>query len=234
MCGIIGILNTVHARRELEQGLLTIQNRGKDGQQTVFVPNGAFGHCLHAVVSKVPQPFQKKGVFLANCEIYNWKELAKKHGLKPRNDAELLFQLLEKKPFAKYWIHAGTISYKNAKMSKSLGNLILVSDLLKTYSANAIRWMLLSHHYRDSWEFTDSEIKKADVNMKTVQEYIEKTQASESENKETLRQFAKFMDNDLQTPEALSYILKLVQDSSGNKKSVKKILQILGFILMTG
>jgi len=135
-----------------------------------------------------------------------------------------------KKPFAKYWVHTGAVSYKNAKMSKSLGNLILVSDLLKTHSPNAIRWMILSHHYRKSWEFTESEIKKSEESIKIVQEYIKNTQVSESENEETLRQFISLMDNDLKTPEVLSYVLKLQQNSK-NSRLIKSILRILGFLL---
>ena len=49
----------------------------------------------------------------------------------------------DKIPFAKYFLHAGIVNYKSKKMSKSLGNVVLVSDLLKKYSPNAIRWMLL-------------------------------------------------------------------------------------------
>ena len=134
-----------------------------------------------------------------------------------------------KKPFAKYWVHTGNISYKNAKMSKSLGNLVLISQLLKTYSANAIRWMLLSHHYRKSWEFTESEIKKGEENITIVQEYIEKTQGIESENQEALKQFTAYMDNDLQTPDVLHYMLELIRINSKNKKSIISILQALGF-----
>ncbi len=68
-----------------------------------------------------------------------------------------------KKPFAKYWLHTGTVYINGQKMSKSLGNLILISDLLKKYSANAIRWVLLSHHYREKWEYNESEFTNAEV-----------------------------------------------------------------------
>jgi len=134
-----------------------------------------------------------------------------------------------KKPFAKYWVHAGNVSYKNAKMSKSLGNLVLVSQLLKKYSANAIRWMLLSHHYRKSWEFTESEIKKGEKNTRIVQKYIEKIQGIESENEGVSKQSTTYMDNDLQTPDVLRYILELARINSKNKKAVISILQTLGF-----
>lgn len=154
----------------------------------------------------------------------------------PHHEAEIAQSegATNKIPFAKYWIHTGTISYKNAKMSKSIGNLILVSDLLKSYSPNAIRWMLLSHHYRESWEFRESEIKNAQINMGIVQEYIAKTQMNRSKNEATLNKLTSLMDNDLQTPDVLSYILKLAKNNSKSKKIIITMLQILGFILRTG
>lgn len=98
MCGIIGLFNASSAEQAVLAGLNAIQNRGKDCQKVVPVanPRCAMGHCLHAVVSRVPQPFQGKGTLVANCEIYNWKTLAEQEKSNAGNDAELLFQLLEK------------------------------------------------------------------------------------------------------------------------------------------
>jgi L-cysteine:1D-myo-inositol 2-amino-2-deoxy-alpha-D-glucopyranoside ligase len=56
-------------------------------------------------------------------------------------------------PFVRYWMHVGMLRYQGEKMSKSLGNLVMAFDLLETYSADAIRLCLLSHRYRDSWDF---------------------------------------------------------------------------------
>jgi cysteinyl-tRNA synthetase len=57
------------------------------------------------------------------------------------------------RPFVSYWMHAGMLRYQGEKMSKSLGNLILVRDLLKSYSGDAIRHFLISNHYRSEVEF---------------------------------------------------------------------------------
>ena len=137
-----------------------------------------------------------------------------------------------KKPFAKYWLHTGVVSYRKAKMSKSLGNLILVSDLLKTYSPNAIRWMILSHHYRESWEFTENKIKSAQDSINTIQKYVKKNQTSEVENEEAVKQFIKLMGNDLQVPDVLTYVLKLSKNGPKNTQAVLSILQILVFRLV--
>jgi L-cysteine:1D-myo-inositol 2-amino-2-deoxy-alpha-D-glucopyranoside ligase len=61
-------------------------------------------------------------------------------------------------PFTRYWMHVGMVEYQGEKMSKSLGNLVLVSDALKAYDADTIRLYLFSHHYREPWEYQDDEV----------------------------------------------------------------------------
>ena len=61
-------------------------------------------------------------------------------------------------PFARFWMHVGMVGYQGDKMSKSLGNLVLVRDALADYSADTLRLYLASHHYRDGWEYREDEI----------------------------------------------------------------------------
>jgi asparagine synthase (glutamine-hydrolysing) len=63
--------------------------------ETCYGASAALGHVLHSVVGSVRQPLEGKGFFAANCEIYNWRGLAREFGLRAGNDAELLFLLLE-------------------------------------------------------------------------------------------------------------------------------------------
>lgn len=124
MCGIIGLFNDPNAAQQLALGMQSIQNRGQDQysiatehsvkgarkleslqeklKKRQFVSNSAIGHCLHSVVSYCPQPFVGNGKLVANCEIYNWKTLAQKHMVKARNDAKLVFLLLERTE-SKHW-----------------------------------------------------------------------------------------------------------------------------------
>jgi cysteinyl-tRNA synthetase len=57
------------------------------------------------------------------------------------------------------WMHGGMVRLDGEKMSKSLGNLVLVRNLLADYSADAVRILLLSHHYRESWEYTVEQMR---------------------------------------------------------------------------
>jgi len=61
-------------------------------------------------------------------------------------------------PLARHWMHSAMVAYDGEKMSKSLGNLVFVSDLLKMADARAIRLALLRHHYRSDWEWTDDQL----------------------------------------------------------------------------
>jgi L-cysteine:1D-myo-inositol 2-amino-2-deoxy-alpha-D-glucopyranoside ligase len=61
-------------------------------------------------------------------------------------------------PFVRHWMHAGLVAYQGTKMSKSLGNLVFVSELRKTADPRAIRLALMGHHYRTNWEWFDDEI----------------------------------------------------------------------------
>ena len=60
--------------------------------------------------------------------------------------------------FVRHWMHTGMVAYQGTKMSKSLGNLVFVSELVKTNSPQAVRLALMGHHYRDDWEWFDGDI----------------------------------------------------------------------------
>jgi len=61
-------------------------------------------------------------------------------------------------PLARHWMHSAMVAYDGEKMSKSLGNLVFVSDLLKVADARAIRLALLRHHYRAGFEWFDTDL----------------------------------------------------------------------------
>lgn len=103
-------------------------------------------------------------------------------------------------PFSAWWMHVAMVQYENEKMSKSLGNLILVEDLRRDYDPMAIRYMLLSHHYRESWEYEKSLIKNAQSQWS---ELISKLKESPSGSIEIIFQH---LDNDLDIPSALAYL----------------------------
>ena len=62
-------------------------------------------------------------------------------------------------PFVRHWLHSAMVAYEGEKMSKSLGNLVFISDLRRTADPRAIRLALLHHHYRSGFEWHDTDIQ---------------------------------------------------------------------------
>ena len=81
----------------------------------------------------------------------------------PHHECEIaqVEPISEKKPFVRYWMHAAMVYHDGAKMSKSLGNLVMVRDLLKTYSPDTLRLYLGGHHYRETWSHNEGELTQA-------------------------------------------------------------------------
>jgi len=113
MCGIYGSFG---GKGNFDK----IKHRGKDGIGQIADNEKILFHTLHAIVGKVKQPLTKENsTFMSNCEIYNWKKLNEKYALNAKNDAELLFFLLEKKGlsaldeldgvYAFYWEKQGVV-----------------------------------------------------------------------------------------------------------------------------
>ena len=94
MCGII-VCNSSNNKLSFAEHQL--EHRGIDAHKRTERDGITFSHFLHSIVGKrVIQPFEGEGVLVANCEIYNWHELAQRYNVSGRNDAEVLFNILEK------------------------------------------------------------------------------------------------------------------------------------------
>ncbi len=101
MCGIFGLFEKNIDKEQAQHSFDMIAHRGKDAFGKIEEKERLLLHCLHAVVGNVKQPLVLgSSVFMTNCEIYNWKQLNTQYKLNAKNDAELLFLLLEKKGLA--------------------------------------------------------------------------------------------------------------------------------------
>lgn len=139
----------------------------------------------------------------------------------------------KKKPFAKYWMHTALVHYQGKKMSKSLGNLLMVSDLLKNYSPNALRFLLLSHHYRETWEFHEEKLALAQKNIDFIEQKLNQKNGEKEKEKGKeegyRKQFFSCMDDDMRTPDALSLLTTLAEDTTDNTKTLTQLFNLLGF-----
>lgn len=72
------------------------------------------------------------------------------------------------KPFVRYWIHNGFVNINQEKMSKSLGNIFTIKEILKDYHPEVIRLFLLSHHYRSPVDFSPETMKEAEAGIERI------------------------------------------------------------------
>jgi L-cysteine:1D-myo-inositol 2-amino-2-deoxy-alpha-D-glucopyranoside ligase len=145
------------------------------------------------------------------------------------------------KPFVRYWMHVAMVDYQGEKMSKSLGNLVYVRDLIKTYSADAIRLSLLRHHYREPWEFFDDDMPVCqEIAASLRQAAHAEGSAGESLDPTAFRQaFLAALDNDLDTGAAVDALRDLAtaitqasgEDTSAATKTLRDLGDVLGISL---
>ncbi len=124
--------------------------------------------------------------------------------------------------FVNYWLHSEHLIVEGRKMSKSLGNIYTVRDILKRgYSGRTIRYLLLTAHYRAQLNFTEAGLKQAEASIGRLNDFLQRlrTQQVDRENPEIPKKclevrtrFEEAMDNDLNIPEALSAIFVFLRD----------------------
>lgn len=110
------------------------------------------------------------------------------------------------RPLARHWMHTAMLKYRGEKMSKSLGNLMLVADLKKRFSANAVRIYLLSHHYRSAFEFLERDMELARERERLFRD-VWRAQSGSGTPLGIARSRAAFdraMRDDMDTPSALA------------------------------
>ena len=133
----------------------------------------------------------------------------------PHHECEIaqVEPISEKKPFVRYWMHAAMVYHDGVKMSKSLGNLVMVRDLLKTYSPDALRLYLSGHHYRQIWSHDEGELIKAEEIAHTLQEAVTAGGGAGKllDANPAWAAFSAALDNDLDTPEAQQVLFSLAQ-----------------------
>ncbi|HLC79704.1 MAG TPA: cysteine--tRNA ligase [archaeon] len=140
---------------------------------------------------------------------------------------------LGKKPFVKYWLHAGFLNVGGEKMSKSLGNYITIPQLLEKFNPRAFRYFISILHYRSRVDFSDKAIEAAQKNLYKWQGTIdgllgikEGTQNPKIKKEiENARSgFIKAMDSDFNLPNAWACLYKL-QSELNSAISMQKISQ---------
>jgi cysteinyl-tRNA synthetase len=110
-------------------------------------------------------------------------------------------------PYVRHWVHVAMVNLDGVKMSKSLGNLVFVRDLVARVPGAAVRLLLAAHHYRQSWTYEDAEV---DVAAARYRRYLAAMQGGGTLSHEAAlrheKDFFARLDDDLDTPGALQVL----------------------------
>lgn len=137
-------------------------------------------------------------------------------------------EALTGRPFARFWIHNGPLTRDGVKMSKSLGNILSIKEALKRYHPEELRLFFLSAHYRKPLDFTPSGMMEAQVALERLYGCLERLEGlkdrpsgnparakAPQDGLEVLEtfpeKFQEAMDDDFNTPRALSHVFDLVR-----------------------
>lgn len=120
-----------------------------------------------------------------------------------------------KKPFSRYWLHRAHIQISGEKIAKSEGNVVYLSDIIeKGISPLVYRYFLLLSHYRTSTNFTWEALEAAENAYRRLKEFMGQNKESGIVEHDYQEKFQLAIEDDLNTPEALAAVWKLVKDES--------------------
>ena len=122
-------------------------------------------------------------------------------------------------PFARYWVHNGFLSIDSTKMSKSLGNVVLVRELIKAVPGEVIRLALLGAHYRQPLDWSDDTVESARRMLDRFYGAVRGIELSDAERAAAKPPAAvvEALEDDINTPKALAEMFNLAR--SLNKAS---------------
>jgi cysteinyl-tRNA synthetase len=162
----------------------------------------------------------------------------------PHHENELAQSTAAGRPFARWWMHNAWITTSGEKMSKSLGNSLVVSEVTKTYRPIELRFYLLAPHYRSHVEFSFDALEEAGAAYRRLEGYVvratEVTGGADVGTGEITAEFVEAMDDDLATPAAIASIHEVVREGNklladgdsaelkANLASVRRMLDVLG------
>ncbi len=176
----------------------------------------------------------------------------------PHHEAEIaqMESVSGEKPMVHYWMHTGFLNVSGQKMSKSVGNFITIREILLDLDPEVFRFFVLSTHYRSPIDFSESALKQSENSLHRIYKLIETidellqsniSESNENDIKYTnlllsaKNDFLNNMDNDFNTPTALSVIFNLIRDvnrgidnrniSQNTLIYVKNLIMELGEIL---
>ena len=115
-------------------------------------------------------------------------------------------------PFVRLWMHTAMVRMDGEKMSKSLGNMVFIRDLLTRYSSDAIRLYLLSHHYREPFEWDERELERASELAAVLSRFATAAPQKVDGDQPAPHSFEAAMADDFRTPAVIEELFQMSVD----------------------
>jgi L-cysteine:1D-myo-inositol 2-amino-2-deoxy-alpha-D-glucopyranoside ligase len=150
----------------------------------------------------------------------------------PHHESEIAqSEALTGKPYVRHWMHSAMVAYEGEKMSKSLGNLVFVSDLLKVADPRAIRLTLMRHHYRAGFEYHDTDLEEGTALLHRLLAASQRSDGADP--RPWAERVRNALDDDLDAPRAVEALDDLASAvlSGGDDTTAPKVLRELGDLL---
>ena len=137
----------------------------------------------------------------------------------PHHENELAQSQAAGRPFARYWLHNGWVTTAGEKMSKSLGNSLLVTEVAKRWHPRAVRLYLAGPHYRSMIEYSEDALAEATAGLARVDSFITRatqlvSNAPDAQAPQLPDRFTAAMNDDLSTPAALAVLYDTVREGN--------------------
>ena len=136
------------------------------------------------------------------------------------------------KPFVNVWMHNGFVRVAEEKMSKSLGNFFTIREILKLYPPEVVRFFILSSHYRSPLNYTEEHINAARASLARLYTSLRDIGVEPDAVEESYQdQFYKVMDDDFNTPEAVSVLHDIAHEINRTKDEEPERARLLASTL---
>lgn len=130
--------------------------------------------------------------------------------------------------YVNYWMHCGAVRVNNEKMSKSLGNFFTVRDVLEKYNPEVVRFLMVSSQYRSPIDYSEQSLLEAKVGLERMYTSLQGQElAQEYVASDYSARYRKAMDDDFNTPVAISVLFDLVRELNKAKSSTAENASLL-------
>tara|TARA_B100000953_G_scaffold11594_1_gene10416 strand:- start:753 stop:2141 length:1389 start_codon:yes stop_codon:yes gene_type:complete len=134
--------------------------------------------------------------------------------------------------FASVWMHNGFVRVDEEKMSKSLGNFFTIKEVLKKYQPEVIRFFILSSHYRSPLNYSVENLDEAKSALTRLYTALKESNSNNvGVDKDYLTQFNSYMDDDFNTPKAISLLHEIAKKINRNEDKIHEESKILASTL---